>query len=88
MTLNHGSGESASSSRRVMRKTCLRTIKRPAVLICAVGIAIAVVSGTMTMYNKFMTNDSSAVPTIEEEKSENDSTYEVVDIPPPVDIPP
>ncbi len=92
MTLNNSSEDESASSRRVMRKTCLRTMKPPTVLICAVGVAIAVVSGTMTMYNKFMTNDSSAVPTIEEEKIENDSTYEVVDIPPPssaevVDIP-
>jgi len=83
---NNGSAESLSS-RRIMRKTCLRTMKRPFVLICAVGIAIAIVSGSMTMYHKFMTRETS-VTTIGGE-SENDSNYEVAEIPPPaVEIPP
>jgi len=88
-TITHDGADESVSSRRVMRKSCLKTVKRPVVLLCAVGIAIAVVSGTMTMYKKFMTNDSSAVPTIEEEvlvDGENESTFEVVDIPPPPSV--
>mmetsp|Transcript_12844 Transcript_12844/g.19887 ORF Transcript_12844/g.19887 Transcript_12844/m.19887 type:complete len:865 (+) Transcript_12844:220-2814(+) len=83
-TITHDGTDESLSSRR-MRNTCFRKMKRPTVLICAVGIAIAIVSGTMTMYNKFMTNDDSSgatVPTFEEE-SENDSNFEVVEIPPP-----
>ena len=74
-----------SLTSRRMRKTCLRTLKRPAMLICAVGVVIAIVSGTASMYNKFMTKDS-RVPTIEGE-SENDSSYEVDEIPPPIPPP-
>jgi Leucine-rich repeat (LRR) protein len=80
---NNGATESLSVRR--MRKTCLRTMKRPVVLICAVGIAIAMVSGSMTLYNKFMTKDS-GVPMIEGE-SEHNSNNEVAEIP-PVEIPP
>ena len=79
----HGSDEPLSSRR--MRKTFLRTLKRPAILMCAVGIAIAIASGTMTMYSKFMTNnDSDIIPTKGDDKSEDNSKYEVNEIPPPV----
>jgi Leucine-rich repeat (LRR) protein len=66
----------ALRSRR-MRNTCLRVVKRPAILICAVGVVIA----SMTMYNNFMARNS--VPTSEGEEIEgnNDLDDTKVEIP-------